>query len=373
VSRALIQTRALLVDAYRELNARKLFWVSLVLSGVLVIVFALLDLQGRSVTFAGLRLDLPVDFDRTLFFKMIFTQFGIGVWLTWAATILALISTSGIVPDLISSGTVELLVSKPIGRARLLLSKFVTGLLFVAMQVSVFSVGCFLAFGLKGVFWEPRLLLAVPIVVLFYSYLFCVCVLLGLLMKSTVSALLVTLLFWLALFVLATAETSLLTARQISSNEVEKLRDEVAAKEASTIAAMESQGGDVPAADDTEAIDRANPVLASRRRRLASAEEDLASWSTWADRVLVARAVLPKTGETIGLLERSLIEMDELNAFNDDLGGGPGGPPPGTMDAAADVERTLRDRGVWWIVGTSLVFEGVVLAVCCWRFAKRDF
>jgi hypothetical protein len=35
------QTLALLLDAYRELNARKMFWITLVLSGMCVIAFAL--------------------------------------------------------------------------------------------------------------------------------------------------------------------------------------------------------------------------------------------------------------------------------------------------------------------------------------------
>lgn len=367
----------MLVDAYRELNAKKLFWVTLALSGVLVLVFALLDLQGRSVTFAGFQLDLPLDFDRTLFFKVMFTQFGIGVWLTWAATILALISTAGIIPDLVSSGTVEMLVSKPISRVRLLLTKFTFGLLFVALQVSVFSVGCFLVFGLKGVFWEPRILLAVPIVVVFYSYLFCFCVLMGLIMRSTVSALLITLLFWLMLFIVNATETGLLTAKGMSQAQVDQLEPQVERMEATTIAQLEQQGGEVPAAGDTEALDRANPVLASRRRRLATAEEELAAWTMWSDRVGIAKTILPKTAETIGLLERSMIDMSELEALQGD--GSDWRPPDADEtyvspeEGARAAEAALRERGTWWVVGTSLIFEGVVLAVSCWRFAKRDF
>ena len=378
---AITQTRAMLVDAYRELNAKKLFWVTLILSGVLVLVFALLDKQGRSVTFAGFQLDLPLDFDRTLFFKVLFTQFGISVWLTWAATILALISTAGIIPDLISSGTVEMLVSKPVSRVRLLLTKFTFGLLFVALQVSVFSVGCFLVFGLKGVFWEPRILLAVPIVVVFYSYLFCVCVLMGLLLKSTVSALLLTLLFWLVMFIVNATDAGLLTAKGISQAEVDRARPRVEQLELATIASLEQQyadgSGEAPSAEDDEALDRANPLLASRRRRLASAEEELASWTKWSDRVGIAKTILPKTAETIGLLERSMIDVSELEALQGD--GGDWRPPDADEDwvspeeGARAAEAELRERGIWWIVGTSLVFEGVILGFACWRFAKRDF
>ena len=36
----LTQTLALLLDAYRELNAKKLFWITMILSGVIVLAFA---------------------------------------------------------------------------------------------------------------------------------------------------------------------------------------------------------------------------------------------------------------------------------------------------------------------------------------------
>ena len=44
------QTIALLVDAYRELNAKKLFWVTLILSGVLVGAFACVGLDAQGPT-----------------------------------------------------------------------------------------------------------------------------------------------------------------------------------------------------------------------------------------------------------------------------------------------------------------------------------
>jgi len=383
MSLAITQTRAMLVDAYRELNARKLFWITLILSGVLVLVFALLDIGNGSITFAGFSIDIPVDPDRKLFFNLAFTQIGIGVWLTWVATVLALISTAGIVPDLVSSGTVEMLVSKPISRVRLLLTKYAFGLLFVALQVAVFSVGSFLVFGLKGVMWEPRILLAIPIVVAFYSYLFSVCMLLGLLTKSTVAALLTTLLFWFAMFILNFTDASLLTMKSSSELRVDGLRADVTRLEALTIEGLEAQGDDAPDANDTEALDDSNFYLASRRRNLAAAEEEYESWAKWSGRVAIAKTVLPKTSETIALLERSLIDMTEIEGLQQ---GGPdwedearaaaeerGDVYVSQREASAAAESALRDRSIWWVLGTSLTFEGVVLAICCWRFTKRDF
>ena len=36
------QTLALLIDAYRDLNSRKLFWITLIISGFVIIAFALI-------------------------------------------------------------------------------------------------------------------------------------------------------------------------------------------------------------------------------------------------------------------------------------------------------------------------------------------
>ena len=124
--------------------------------------------------------------------------------------ILAVISTAAIVPDFVSGGAVELALSKPIGRVRLFLTKYFMGLLFVTLQVGVFSLASFLVIGLRGGAWEPRLFMAIPIVVGVFSFLFCVSALVGLLTRSTIAALLLTLLFWIFLFILNAADSSTL-------------------------------------------------------------------------------------------------------------------------------------------------------------------
>jgi ABC-type transport system involved in multi-copper enzyme maturation permease subunit len=387
VSLAARQTKALLVDAYRELNAKKLFWITLILSSVLVIVFAGVDLKQGSLWFFGFSFDLPLPFERDLLFKIMFTQFGIGVWLTWVATVLALISTAGIVPDMLASGSVELLVGKPIGRIRLLLTKYVLGLLFVALQVAVFSVGSFLVFGIKGVMWEPRILLAVPIVLVFYSYLFSICVLFGLLTRSTIAALLLTLLSWFMLFVVHATDSSLVFFRSQVEVQVESRTERLERFEAFTRQSIERTEGEDAAANATaDDLDRYNPIVASERRQVSEQEAQLESVSKWADRVRVAKTVLPKTSETIGLLERFMLDEDDFAQLRDEGNGGSfliEEDDPDTevdeslrmsnSDVTARTEDEMRERSIAWIMGTSLVFEAVILALCCWLFRRRDF
>ena len=128
----------------------------------------------------------------------------IGIWISLGRrSILALISTASIFPDLIAGGSIDLYLSKPISRLRLFLTKYLGGLLFVVLQTAVFALGSYLVFGLRGGQWRTSMFLIVPLATLLFSYLFAVCVLVGVLTRSTIAAILVTILFWF-LFAMAT-------------------------------------------------------------------------------------------------------------------------------------------------------------------------
>jgi hypothetical protein len=295
------------------------------------------------------------------FYKRMFVSFGIGYWLSWLAAILALISTAGIFPDLINSGSINLLVSKPIGRFRLFATQYVAGLLFVILQVLLFTSVCFLVIGLRGGVWEPGLFLAVPLVVCFFSYLFSVCVLLGLITRSTLASLLLTMLFWLFIFLLGRADTALLNA-------------EIWARRGGfpPIGRMGPEGGG--SVNPRNSADEEDAATANGENLSRQQPAGKSGASTTAERLAVAHnivyyalTVLPKTTETIALLERNLLKVAELTF------GGPPGRRAEFGEVAREAEETLRTRSVWWIVGTSLGFEALVLAWAATIFCRRDF
>src|SRR4051812_20675887 len=111
------QTIAIFVDAYRELNAKRMFWIVLVLSAVIVAAFAIIGVRDdHTISLLGRRTPMPAFLERDEFFRYLFTVWGIGVWLTLGATVLAIISTAGIFPEFITGGAIDLYVSKPISR-----------------------------------------------------------------------------------------------------------------------------------------------------------------------------------------------------------------------------------------------------------------
>src|SRR5687768_13100422 len=208
--RVIGQTLAMFLDAYRELNAKKMFWIVLVLSGLVVLVFAAVGVKDEKLTLLWFDTPIPVIFPRAELYKLMFSAFGISIWLAFAATILALISTASIFPDFISGGSIDLYLSKPISRLRLFVTKYLTGLLFVALQVGIFAAASYFVIGIRGGVWENGIFLAVPLVVCFFSYLFSLCVLFGVMTRSTLAAVLLTILCWFFLFCLDRGEVSLL-------------------------------------------------------------------------------------------------------------------------------------------------------------------
>lgn len=402
---------ALLLDTYRQLNSQKLFWLTLMLSGLIALAFASVRLSPEGIAFLWFDLGsmggiftsdtIPPE----QFYKAIFANFGIGIWLSWIATILALISTAGMIPSFIASGAVELTLSKPIRRTHLFLFKFLCGLLFTTLQVTAFTLACFLVIGIRGNSWEPSLFLAIPITVAFFSYLFAICALIGLVTRSTIAALLLTLLAWAGLFVINASDVLVLQLRTVSEMRVEQIETRVARMEragrehldelwlSNREAELRDQAQAAGTAFDPAVLESLkppahtdadlashDPTIAAQRTELVRAQGSVASLKNWSRGIVVVKTILPKTTETIALLERVLVK--ELN-----LSTGEGGPPADDdqnirISNLSDEERaavqsrvqqSLRARSAWWILGTSLAFVGVLLTISCWIFARRDF
>lgn len=356
----MIQTLALFHAAYRELNARKLFWITMLISGLLVGAFAAVGLNETGMTVLWWDFELPLlnssVMPPDMFYKLLFALFGVPYWLAWLATILALISTAPIMPDMVSGGSIDILLSKPIGRTRLFLTRYFTGLLFVAVQVSVFTVASFFLIGFRGGVWEPWILIAIPLVLIFFSYLFSVCALVGLLTRSTIAALLVTILFWLFIFGVNAAESITLAGKTATELSLEISQE-----------------------DYDLAVEAGDPIEVTGELQL-KLDDDNDSFQTWASVhkwFYLSKTILPKTDETIALLERLLRQNADLEIPQDNN--------DQQMQAFGTVNRISQrkfqerlqeitdSRSMTWVIGTSLLFEVGILGIACLWFGRRDF
>jgi hypothetical protein len=363
------QTVAIFVDAYRDLNSRKLFWITLILSALFIGAFALVGVDERGLQIVRTHVDMPVPQAEYIFKYYLFRVVIIGLWLTWVATILALISTAGIFPDLITGGSIDLYLSKPLSRGRLFFTKYLAGLTFVALQVIVVTTGGFLIMGWRGHEWLPQLFLAIPIVVCFFSYLFAICVFFGVLTRSTIAALLLTIGAWTFLAAVDWAEPALLTWHDIWLHQADRF--DADARE--TSAAPES-----PTTQSDQAPSFIAPTLAER----AQSARDIAWRFELAQRITYDfKTVTPKTTDTIDLLNRYVFTDEEVeSSFNR-----PGRPreaarrqnAPVDQQAAAEGAQSsakeVRSRSIAWVVGTSLLFELLLVTWAGWIFCRRDY
>jgi hypothetical protein len=366
----MIQTWALFVDAYRELNAKKLFWISLILSGLAVGIFALVGVTPRGLTIAGNYINLPGAWG---FYKQIYSILIIGWWLTWGAMILALISTSTMLPDLIASGTIDLYISRPMGRWRLFLTKYVSGLLFVGAQVSVVSIGSVIVVRWRGHEWLPTLLLAVPLVLLVFSYVFAVAVLIGTWTRSAIAAILLSILAWGVFSSTQYAEQGLWTWQVQATRSLERAQEKIT-----------DSNADLDRYKKEPLTDIMGVKAAYARLQITDASNELpelqheAHLSTLLHRIsAIVWTVVPKTRETSDLLDRYLLTDEEAGAQTQqrlDRDQRRGRNNRVEMDeAAAEVVQEARHRSVPLIVGSSLAFEIVIVSLAGWIFCRRDY
>ncbi len=355
----MMQTIAIFVSAYRELSARRLFWLALAVSVIVVGIFACLGINEEGVSFLGWTFDTPL-FNTNMmspetFYKLLFVNLGVDWWLGVFAALLALVTTCGIIPDLVAPGSIDLLLAKPISRTRLFLTKYCTGLLFAALQVTVFTAATFVVIGARGGAWEWSLFIAVPIVTFFYSLLYCMCAFVGILTKSSVASLILTLLAWTVIFTINTAET-------IVNSGLIANRMEIAAIEAK-LAAPE------PSVEEDEIDDL--------RTDLATALEHQPDWVRahfWFHGV---KSCLPKTSDTLGLLERWMLGPSSMPLRNEEGTRGPQGAFGPRRVKRGEFELAIKEdehsHSLWWVLGTSALFEVVVLAAATSIFVRRDY
>jgi ABC-type transport system involved in multi-copper enzyme maturation permease subunit len=371
----MIAVLALFVDAYRLLNARKIFWLTMILSLLVVGSFALVGINEQGISIAWWDLEIfeintgSAGYTKALFYKVIFTEFGVNIWLAWVATILGLITTASIFPEFLGAGSIDIVLSKPISRFKLFVVKYLTGLLFVFLQVSVFTTASFLVIGFRGGAWEPGLFIAIPLVTLFFSYLFSICALLGVITRSTIASLLLTVLVWFLLFIVQSADASLMFFNLMLEQRVEGYT--------AAVERTETQLAKVEDPDDTERWAFLHESLEKRKENLANATSSATSLDAWHSGLLGVLTVLPKTGETIDLLSRWTIDLAELpepmDSSSRTLVDDDGDFRPDHDRLGQDMNEARRARSPWWILGTSTIFELVLVAFGAWLFRRRDF
>jgi hypothetical protein len=315
----------MMLDSLRMLRARVLFWVTLGLSGLVAVLFLSVGFNESGVTLLFGALDFENEllsegsvFVEVFYLGVVFSLIVVGGWLSWPAVGLGLISCASIFPDFIAEGSIGISLSKPVGRLRLFCYKLVGSLLFVTLQVVIFCVIVFFAIRWRLGIWNPSVFWAVPIVLLVFSYLNAVVVFMAVYTRSVVVAIFAALLVWGV------------------SSIGQKFED----------------------------------FLYMQAQRETSRSEEKTTFRDWHRGVESVMWVLPKTGETTRLLDRLIVVGGKRGISAADVMAVFLGQRPG--DGAA-IDAAVQRHSLWYVIGSSLGFELLLLGLAARRFCRQDF
>ena len=106
---------------------------------------------------------------------------------------ISLIAVSSIIPSMVEKGNIDLLLSKPIGRTKIIIGKFVGGVILIFLNL-VYLIGCvWLILSLKSGFWHFPFLYSIIWLTVSFAVIYSLVILLGLTTQSTIISSIVTL------------------------------------------------------------------------------------------------------------------------------------------------------------------------------------
>ncbi len=126
--------------------------------------------------------------------KMLVQQVETGfLGISWSLIIFfSLISTASFIPSMLDKGTIDLLISKPISRPMILISKYIGAVLFVFLSMVFLLGSIWLILSLKSGYWDPAFLFSILWITIAFAVMYSIVVVIGLTTQSTIVAILVS-------------------------------------------------------------------------------------------------------------------------------------------------------------------------------------
>ena len=114
--------------------------------------------------------------------------------------IVAILVTANIIPTTFNPGAVDLLLSKPVNRAAMFLTKFFGGCAFILLCGAYLLAGFWLVAGVRLDLWNPSILYSIPIFLFLFVIYYSVSALAGVIWRNAIICVVMTILFWLVCF-----------------------------------------------------------------------------------------------------------------------------------------------------------------------------
>jgi hypothetical protein len=210
---------------------------------------------------------------------------------------------------MLEHGAIQVLLSKPMPRWMLFLAKYAGSLVFIFTQAAIFVGLTFLVAGLRWKVWLPGYLLTIPLITVLFSYLYCVSALVAVLTKSTIAAIMISLGAWVFFFAIQSADDTFKLFPSLQ--EYSRVH-----------AAITTMRWATPKTQDIT-------YLARKWARAASPVDMMPAPETEEDRDWVGRAT--------------------------------------------DIEAARMRVPALHTIGSSLIFELVIVALAMWKFSRQDY
>jgi ABC-type transport system involved in multi-copper enzyme maturation permease subunit len=218
---AILVIRQLLRDTLRQSLASRSFWLLLGLTGLCILLCLSVRIEGITATkpageielfgrdkkpytgfnpgrgsvsfaFGAVRVEMARDDVTAIrFLHSLLAQLAATVGM-----LLLLLWSSAFLPEFLNPRAVSILLAKPIPRWSLLAGKFLGVLILVALQLTLFVGGTWLALALATGIWHPAFLMSIPLLIVLFVILYSFSALLAVWTRSTVVCIFGTLLFW---------------------------------------------------------------------------------------------------------------------------------------------------------------------------------
>jgi hypothetical protein len=150
------------------------------------------------IQYAIWKLPFPIQLTQQQFGQMLianlpwyFDKFVLSIGL-----LIAIVVTANMVPETFEPGSLNLLLSKPVSRWGLFTAKFFGGCVFIGLCAAYLFVGLWLWLGIAMGVWDRAILISIPLYIIVFAIYFSVSALIGLLYRSPIVSVMLTLLFW---------------------------------------------------------------------------------------------------------------------------------------------------------------------------------
>ncbi len=123
----------------------------------------------------------------------------VAVFLGFFGVFASLLVTAGMMPKTFEPGEIALLLSKPVSRSLLFLTKFFGGCCFTLLCAATLVGGIWALLGLRLGIWKHELLYSIPIYVFLFAIYFSISAVTGAIWKNAIVSLALVVVFWIGL------------------------------------------------------------------------------------------------------------------------------------------------------------------------------